>query len=298
MATYNRAHFIAETLRSIQNQTYKNWECLIVDDGGADNTLEVIASFFKEDNRFQYFKRPSNYNKGLPGCRNFGLDIAKGDFIVFFDDDDIIHPQNLEICSLALLSNKHVSFCHYFKKPFTEQFDYSDIHNIVDYKLTPTPKNILEKMITGEFALASCTVLWRNDCFKNVRFNETLMYAEEWECYQRILSNQIGVQGTSIERFLYFNRKHQKSNTGEFWEHNPLRVQSKKKAIKLIVENLYTKHLFSRKLLTYLAGLAISYRDVNLLNEILNISNTTLKNGLYLKFKFYMFPLWRRYKKR
>ena len=51
MATFNRAHFILETITSIQNQTYSNWECLIIDDGGTDNTLEVITPILEQDNR-------------------------------------------------------------------------------------------------------------------------------------------------------------------------------------------------------------------------------------------------------
>ena len=75
MATYNRAHFIVETLQSIQNQTFENWECIIIDDGGTDNTNEVIAPILEKDTRFQFVKRTDSYQKGLPGCRNYGLDL-------------------------------------------------------------------------------------------------------------------------------------------------------------------------------------------------------------------------------
>ena len=77
MATYNRAHFIVETLESIQTQSFKDWECLIIDDGATDDTNEIINPILKEDHRFQFLKRPESYKKGLPGCRNFGLDIQK-----------------------------------------------------------------------------------------------------------------------------------------------------------------------------------------------------------------------------
>ena len=89
MATYNRASFIVETLQSIQNQIFKDWECLIIDDGGTDATAAIIAPILAQDNRFQYLLRPDTYQKGLPGTRNYGLDLAKGDYIIFFDDDDI-----------------------------------------------------------------------------------------------------------------------------------------------------------------------------------------------------------------
>ena len=61
MATYNRAQFIVETLISIQNQTFENWECLIIDDGGTDNTVEVISPILKTDSRFSYQKRTKSY---------------------------------------------------------------------------------------------------------------------------------------------------------------------------------------------------------------------------------------------
>ena len=77
MATYNRAHFIVETLRSIQNQIFESWQCLIIDDGGTDNTLEIITSILNKDSRFKFLKRPDNYKKGLPGCRNYGIDLVK-----------------------------------------------------------------------------------------------------------------------------------------------------------------------------------------------------------------------------
>ena len=90
MATYNRAHFIVETLLSIQNQIFQDWECLIIDDGGTDNTAEVIKPILDQDTRFSYRKRPEQYQKGLPGCRNYGIDLAQGQYIIFFDDDVLI----------------------------------------------------------------------------------------------------------------------------------------------------------------------------------------------------------------
>ena len=108
MATYNRAHFIVETLRSIQNQIFESWECLIIDDGGTDNTLEIITSILNKDSRFKFLKRPDNYKKGLPGCRNYGIDLAQGDYIIFFDDDDIVHPENLKI-NLEVIQEKETT---------------------------------------------------------------------------------------------------------------------------------------------------------------------------------------------
>jgi GalNAc5-diNAcBac-PP-undecaprenol beta-1,3-glucosyltransferase len=290
MATYNRAHFIVETLNSILAQTYVQWECLIIDDGSTDDTLEVLGPILKADNRFKYYKRPETYKKGLPGSRNYGLDLAKGDYIVFFDDDDIVHPLCLEISVSVLKHSKHSSFCNFKKAAFFGKFDYGSMDTNRDYNLEFTGDNLLEGIITQKIPFASCTVLWKKECFNDVSFNEDLMYAEEWECYQRIVSNKhIGIL---LDKILYYNRKHDKSNTGEFWKGDKVRVKSKKEAIKLVVENLYKKKLLTPSLFKYLMNYAISFRDYKLVKNILIITNPEWTLRWFYKLKYVLFPGW------
>lgn len=290
MATYNRSHFIVETLKSIQAQTYSNWECLIIDDGSTDRTEDILKPILNEDNRFQYYKRTSNYKKGLPGSRNYGLDLAKGDYIVFFDDDDVVHPLCLEICLSVFSTNNDFFFCNYKKEAFFDKFDYSLIDLSKEYHIEITNNSLLEKVITQEIPFASCTVLWKKECFEKNGFNEDLMYAEEWECYQRILSNKF--QGILIDKVLYYNRKHSNSNTGEFWKGDVLRVESQKNAIVLVVANLYEKNQLIPYLFKYLVNFAISFRDFKLVENIISITNPKLNVKLFYKLKYYLFPTW------
>src|SRR6187431_937929 len=88
--TYNRANLIGETLDSILAQTYQNWECIIVDDGSDDNTEEVVNSYVKKDSRFQYHQRPHDRPRGGNAARNYGFELSKGEFVNWFDDDDVM----------------------------------------------------------------------------------------------------------------------------------------------------------------------------------------------------------------
>lgn len=283
LSTFNRAHFIIEMLNSVQHQTYSNFECLIIDDGSTDNTSDVVTNFIKNDNRFSYHARPNSYKKGLPGVRNYGLDICKGEYIIFCDDDDIVHPKLLEI-SLQYLNSEKVDFCHFQKLAFQEKKPLIEKIEVLN-KQEFTTKD-LEKIITQQIGLASCTVLWDKECFKTNRFNEDLMYAEEWECYTRILSE--GFKGIIVDATLYFNRKHLNSNTGEFYNNNPIRKFSKKEAILLIVKNLYDKKLLTEKLLKYFIQLALDFKEFELFSKILKELNLSflqrIKWCLFYKF--------------
>lgn len=88
--TFNRADLIGETLDSVLAQTYANWECIIVDDGSTDNSIEVIQKYLISDTRFNYFSRPEYKKKGPSSCRNFGLEKSNGQYIIFLDSDDLL----------------------------------------------------------------------------------------------------------------------------------------------------------------------------------------------------------------
>ena len=87
--TYNRAHFIGETLESVIAQTYENWECIVVDDGSTDYTDELMEYYCKKDTRIQYHHRPDIKPRGANACRNYGFGVSKGEYINWFDSDDL-----------------------------------------------------------------------------------------------------------------------------------------------------------------------------------------------------------------
>jgi glycosyltransferase involved in cell wall biosynthesis len=93
--TYNRAVLLPETLDSILAQTHNNWECVIVDDGSTDNTVEVINRYSELESRIKLYERPKERLKGANACRNFGFEKSKGEFINWFDSDDIMLPNFL-----------------------------------------------------------------------------------------------------------------------------------------------------------------------------------------------------------
>lgn len=287
--TYNRAHLIKQTLKSVQAQTFSSWECLIIDDGSTDDTQYVLKTFLEEDERIKYFKRDLTHQKGPSGCRNQGLDLAKGEFLIFFDSDDIVHPRVLEIC-LDLLDSEDLEYCRFNKTPFWGDWN-GHFDEVTKFKSQYLDRDVITAMVTNQLPFACCTVMWRRKAIASKRFNEDLSYAEEWEYYTRLLLS--GMKGISIDRSLYYNRKHHHSNTGEFWRKDPIRLASKIKASKEMIKNISKRSLLEPTLTKYFIRLAFLLNSYSLLQVILDRSEYGWVDKFKYKAGFVFYPVLR-----
>ena len=214
LATFNRAHLIEETLDSIREQTYRNWECILIDDHSTDNTANIVEEYQKQDSRFSYFLKSKEYNRGLSGSRNQGLDIAKtkeAEYIQFFDDDDLMHPEKLEIQINYLISNPGYLFCLGGTKNFLEK---EEIKEGSQKELQLKHLTLGEAYLVGNVKFVAQSFLFRLKFFKNERFNEKLFYAEEWELFCRLLLKH-KPEYKLVQRVLFYRRKHEEAVTEE-----------------------------------------------------------------------------------
>ena len=133
--SYNSAKFIAETIQSVQNQNYSNWEMIIVDDGSSDETENVVLSIIQNDNRIQFHKLSQNYGQAV--ARNTGIEKASGDYMTFIDADDIWFPTFIEN-NIKTIQETGIPFVFSSYKRANEQleFVYSDF--IVPQKVSYT----------------------------------------------------------------------------------------------------------------------------------------------------------------
>lgn len=110
--TYNAEKFITETLKSVQNQTYQNWEMILVDDASTDKTVKIISDFVEKDSRLKLFKLEKNSGNGF--ARNIALEKAVGKYIAYLDADDLWFPNKLEKQIEFLKENNlHFTFSFY-----------------------------------------------------------------------------------------------------------------------------------------------------------------------------------------
>ncbi|MCC8359555.1 glycosyltransferase family 2 protein [Salinimicrobium sediminilitoris] len=108
MPAYNAAAFIAESIRSVQQQSHLEWELLVIDDASKDGTSEVVEALKEKDDRIKLHILPTNQGAGF--ARNIGIKAATGDFISFLDADDLWKPSKLEK-QLKVMQEENMQVC-------------------------------------------------------------------------------------------------------------------------------------------------------------------------------------------
>ncbi|HEY5509169.1 MAG TPA: glycosyltransferase family 2 protein [Paludibacter sp.] len=129
--TYNHAAYIADCIRSVQEQTYFNWEMIVVDDGSTDNTLEIAKSYAKEDPRIQVYTQANVGIFRLGETYNFALSKSKGKYVAVLEGDDVWLPEKLALQVPTLEEDETVVLS--WGQAFSSTADLSE-----DYNLHPT----------------------------------------------------------------------------------------------------------------------------------------------------------------
>ena len=204
--TYNRVDLIGETLDSVIAQTYTNWECIVVDDGSTDYTEELLEYYCERDNRIKYVLRPKNLKKGANSCRNYGFQISNGDFINWFDDDDLMHPDKLKI-QKSILEIKSCNFIICQSLVFEGKLEnVLGLRHEKIQSLSP-----LEDYIQQKIVWLTQSPMFKRKFLEELGelFNVHLQAAQEWEFFCRVLSESPIYCISNVP--LVYLRKHEKS---------------------------------------------------------------------------------------
>lgn len=181
-ATYNSEKFISETINSILNQTYTNWELLITDDCSNDNTIEIVKSYTKDDSRIKFFKLEEN--SGAAVARNNSINYSHGKYIAFLDSDDQWENNKLEEQILFMkYNNIYFSFTAYI---------------IIDDQGYPTGRTVdssqkgsfsYKDMLAKKATLGCSTVMLNKNYFKGLMQMPELRTGQDYAFWLKLLKN-------------------------------------------------------------------------------------------------------------
>ena len=161
---YNMEKYLNKCIESVINQTYRNLEILLIDDGSTDNSPGMCDEWAKKDNRIKVFHKT---NGGLSDAKNYGIEHASGKFIGFVDSDDWIEENMYEeLYKEAMDNNADIIICGRYL-----EFSNCKIIQSASKKSIMTGKEAIIKMDSfGEFDMSSCDKMYRIELFENIRF--------------------------------------------------------------------------------------------------------------------------------
>lgn len=206
ITTFNRSELVKKAIDSVLNQTYMNFELIVVDDCSTDHTKEAVNSF--SDDRITYIQHAMNKGEG---SRNSGLECVRGDYVAFLDDDDEWFKDKLEL-QVDLLSAKpanigvvHTGRVLYYTSTEEEVVDVKHRLDFCD--------NALEDLAIDN-GICTSTVMVRRQCLDQVGyFDETFPYCQDYDMWIRLAE---GYQFTYIHKPLIRYRYHQ-TNLSKNW---------------------------------------------------------------------------------
>jgi len=178
--TYNYGRFIEMAIRSVLNQTYQNYEIIVVDDASTDNTEDIVKGIV--DERIRYIRHITN--KGGNAARNSGIRAAKGKYIAFLDSDDEWFPEKLDRqIRLFACSAETVGLI------YTGSNVVDATGNKPSYQVLPEARgHIFDLLLKGNYITGGgSSLMIKSECFESVGFfDETLPSGQEWEMIIRI----------------------------------------------------------------------------------------------------------------
>jgi len=223
LPVYNAEKYLKEALESLENQSFKDFEVLILEDGCRDKSGETALKFQEKDKRFQWISRKENL--GITKTLNQGLKLADSQYIARMDADDISLPQRFEKQIKLMQENFNIISCGTQVQFFDNQgFSYN-------YLLPIKAENIFVEWIYRP-ALVHATSLTRRDIFKELRYDTDFLYAEDYHLWgEMLLKGKLH----NTRETLYTVRNHKERVSQK---HNALQNQNKKRVFKIWLERL------------------------------------------------------------
>lgn len=216
LPVYNAGETLPETLQSILNQSYRDWELIVINDGSTDRSEAILLSY--TDPRIRYYK--NDINLGLIATLNKGLTLVKGDYVARMDSDDIMAPERLQTEINFLERHPEIALCgsdHIVFNP--------DGFRKRQYYFRTTDEIKAELLFNTPFSHP--TILIRKEVLLKYTYRKEYIYAEDYKLWQEILSD--GYCAANIPSPLLFYRIGNVSQTskGEAFQEQRFRIISK-----------------------------------------------------------------------
>lgn len=232
--TYNRAEYIGASIKSALNQVYQNYEIIIVDDGSDDHTEAVVKSY--ESSKIKYIKKE---HSGAPKTRNRAIAEAKGEYLVWLADDDMLLPAALQYYAIFLNQNPRIDVLYSHIRMFEAESDETTMIKANDWY--NKNEDALAFLLKGSPVTdGGCAV--RKKIYEEIgNYNEEFSRAQDYEFWTRLVQTQKYILKL-VPKYLYLYQIHKSNITGKFNDNTDFRFEVK--ILEQLIKNNSLEKLF------------------------------------------------------
>lgn len=177
---YNLEFVVENAIKSVLNQTFNDWEIILVDDGSTDHSPGVCDYYAATDSRISVVHKS---NGGLSSARNAGINIAQGEYIMLLDGDDYIHPNTMEILQQTMNQYPQLDFLQFRYKEVNEyqtNETFRQMTVINNIRIVSSEEKMFQILYDwGGMAASACTKIYKKELFNSLEFKEGILHEDE-----------------------------------------------------------------------------------------------------------------------
>lgn len=205
LPTYNRSEYLAEAIQSCLDQSYRNIEVVVVDDGSTDSTCQLLEYFVGKDDRVRF---TTTKNRGIAAARNTAVALSKGSYIAVMDSDDLCGPDRIKRQMKELQKGFDVCYSSYLRA--------DENATVIDGVRAPKPKELTKENLLKDQGIPHVTVTARRECFTKYPYLDKYVVNDDFKWVVSIIHD--GYKLSMISDPLMIVRFHETNTSRTEWE--------------------------------------------------------------------------------
>ena len=243
---YNVEQYLPKCLDSIINQTYKNLEIILIDDGSTDKSGKICDKYKNEDKRIKVIHK---INTGVSAARNDGIDIAQGTYITFVDSDDWIEEDYINLATACLTKYQPDILINNYKRCNKDNSNSMNMDPIFFY----SQEALFEMVRKKYFNWSPVATFYSTKICKSIKFDSNINYGEDLLFKYNFIKNSKNILYVPLKKYFYINRKSSACNgyaidkkMDDLYVMEYIMEKEKNKIGNILIENEYLPRLISR----------------------------------------------------
>lgn len=252
--SYNGEDYILRTLESIQKQSFTTYRCVIVDDNSKDQTPQIINAFCQKDTRFELHRKPDSMPKGAGFSRQYGYELSDNPYVYWFDSDDIMLEDNLQVKMDYLLSHSETDYV--LSPQQRVSYDLTELGSVNRV----VADDIINDYYVGRVAFYIQSTIWKRESLKRVNMTWAIGSIDDWDFNMQAIYQELNCKVLETPYVLYVKSPNSVMRQHQNYSDDAIstELQLKYKWFKILKLNKTSLTLLQKRLIKIIKRASIS----------------------------------------